>query len=505
MITERLRTESELYPDYTAEIDAIDANGITTELLVKIINKHSLNSTFNKGLYKRYEVLQGEVPILNREPRFKPEQMDGKPCHIINNRIVNDFFSEIVDVKTGYFAGNPIGYSYSKTEESEEDTGGDEAVKAARKALSDFVTANNMFDVDMEVTKYASIYGYAGRLFYHDTDGSERVMPVHGYETIVLSKTSITEPQYAVRYYQTSDINDRDYWKAEFYDSDTVYFYEGGSIGGLTLMRTEPNLYGYCPLQGIPNNNEMIGDAEKVLTLIDAYDRTVSDSSNQIEGEVNSKTVYKNLNIDDEEIQKSNYTGAIKVFDPTGNGDVYKLNNAVNDGYTEHHLERIKNNIYRFSKTPNLSDETFGTASGVSLKFKLTGLETKCGMFQAKMISAGVYMFKLLASCFTKRKIAFDPLQCVMEFKRNFPLDLVSEAQAAQQLIAAGLPKEVAFNVALSCIDDIDYVMQLIEEEQNSMPSIEQMVKEDYEDEENPEDEDEDETEETEDTKTQNA
>ena len=58
-----------------------------------------------------------------------------------------------------------------------------------------------MFDVDMETTKFASIYGYAGRLFFIDLEGNERVMPVHGYETIILSNTNITEPIYAIRYY----------------------------------------------------------------------------------------------------------------------------------------------------------------------------------------------------------------------------------------------------------------------------------------------------------------
>lgn len=482
MISERVRKEYELYPDFTAELDAINKSGITTELLQKIINKHLPNAIYNKGLYRRYEGLQNEVPIFNREPRYKPD--DGDESGIINNKIANDFMGEIVDFATGYFAGSPIAYSYSSTKEAEEDTGGDEALEAAKKALSDFVARNNMYDVDMETTKYATIYGYAGRLFYHDPiDGAERVMPIHGYETIILSKTSISEPQYGIRYFRTTDINDREYWKAEFYDDKTVKYYEGSSIASLAPVDEKDTLYGFCPLQGIPRNNELMGDAEKVLTLIDAYDRTVSDSSNQIEGEVNSKTVYENLNINDEDIQKSNYTGAIKFFNPSGAGKVYKLNNAVNDSFTEHHLERLKDNIYRFSKTANLSDDTFGSASGVSLKFKLTGTETKCGMFQAKMITAGVYMFKLLASCFVARKIAFDPLQCVMEFKRNFPLDIESEARAAQSLINAGVPEEVAYSVALQCIDDIDYVMQLKEAEKADIPSLFDKVIEDDEEE----------------------
>lgn len=78
-------------------------------------------------------------------------------------------------------------------------------------------------------------------------------------------------------------------------------------------------------------------------------------------------------------------------------------------------------------------------------------------------------MFKLLASAWGKKKVTVDPLQCMMEFKRNFPLDVASEADTVQKLKAAGLPDEIAFKV-LSFIDDIDYVLEVIEAEKEAMP-----------------------------------
>ncbi len=477
------RAEYQLYPSYSAEIEEIRRNGITPALLSKIIDKHLPNATYNRELYMRYMTIDGHVPIFRREPRFKPATVNGKEVKQINNKINNDFFGEIIDFGVGYFAGKPISYSYSRTEESEEDTGGESKVKEARKALSDFVTRNNMYDVDMEITKHASLCGYAGRLMYHDTDGNERVMAIPGYETIILSETSIMEPEFAIRYYSTEDITGSTYWVVEYYDDTDIILFEG-QLAGLQRKDTYKNLYGYCPLQGIARNNEMIGDAEKVLAEIDAYDRVVSDSSNQIEGQVNSKEIYKNVKIDAETIAMSNYTGALSFYDGTGNSDIYNLEKNINDTFVEHHLERLSDNIYRFSRTPNLNDEAFAnSSSGIALKFKLTGLETKCGMFQAKMVSAGVYMFKLLASAWEKKGLHIDPLQCMMEFKRNFPLDVESEARAALSLINAGIPKEIAYNLAISAIDDVDYVMQMIEEEKNNIPSLNERIKEDFEEE----------------------
>ena len=88
------------------------------------------------------------------------------------------------------------------------------------------------------------------------------------------------------------------------------------------------------------------------------------------------------------------------------------------------------------------------------------------------MISAGTYMFQLLAKSWAKKQIKIDPLLVVMEFKRNFPLDLLSEAQAAQALIAAGVPDVVAWGLAISGIDDPDYVKQIKEQQQDSIPSL---------------------------------
>ena len=459
------RKLNQLYPDFNAYIDFIDENGVSPEIIYKIINKHRGNSKYNENLYKRYQTLDGSLPIFKREPRFK----ENKP---INNKVNNDFFSEIVDFKTGYFAGEPIAYGYSDTEEAKETTGGTKAIDAATKALTDFTTRNNMYGVDLETTKLASIYGYAGRLFYIDEEGNERVMPVHGYETIILSKTDISEPKYAIRYYKTYDINDVQKWIVEFYDNTNIYTYSG-LLSQLTEGSVKPHMFDYCPLQGIANNKEMLGDAEKVLPLIDDYDKVLSDNSNEVEAFVHAYLIFEGLRVDDKTIKEGQENGSF-VFPATGTqqGKAYFLTKNINDGFTEHHLQRLEDNIYRFSKTPNLEDTTFGTASGEALKFKLHGLETKCGMFEAMMMNAGQYMFKVLASAWAKKRIAFDPLQVTMGFTRNFPLNSLSNAQTAQALIAAGVPQEIAWEIAIPEIDDVDYVKEVKKRNQEEIGDL---------------------------------
>ncbi len=469
-----MRNKLELYPNYmseTAALDEISTGGVLTgddidlTFLYDIINKHKFNSKYNLKLYERYSNLHSSIPIFNRTPRWSEEE------DIINNKINNDFFSEIIDFKVGYFAGKPIGYSYSDTEESEQETGGNDEIDKAKKTLTDFIYRNNMFDVDMETTKYAAICGYSGRLFYIDMEGEESVISIPPYETIVLTDSEVTEPKYAIRYYPTKTIQKRTVWKVELYDSKYIHYYEG-NLGQLTYKNSQIHCFDYCPLQIVPNNKEMLGDAEKVLSLIDAYDRSVSDCNNDVESFARAYMIIENIAMTESDMDEAQKTGVLKYFSGTKEGKVYYLTKDINDTFTENHLNRIESNIYRFSKTPNLDDEAFYSASGISLKFKLHGLETKCGMFQAKMQAADNYMFKVLSSSWSKRQITVDPLQCVVTFKRNFPLDIMSEAQAAQTLINAGFPQSEAYSLALQSVDDVDYIMQLIEKEKNDIPSL---------------------------------
>lgn len=480
-----MRSKIEMYPDFTAEIEYLDNNGVDPYIIAKIIEKHLPNSIYNKHLFDRYTCVTEGVPIFGRHPRF-----DDKNEEAINNRINNDFFSEIVDFKTGYFAGTPIAYSYSNTAEAKRETAetdksnADLARDEVSKALSDFVALNNMYDVDMETTKLAGICGYAGRLLYID-DGTERVMPIAPYEAVILSNTDITEPKYALRYYTVKDLGGTEYYNITFYDDKRIRHYTGTSYNALEELTDEEevNLYGVCPLQGIPNNRELVGDAEKTLELIDTYDRNISDASNDIESFSSAYMVIENLMLDDDDITRAQTNGILQVNTGTNNGKVYFLTKDLNDTYVSNQLARIEKNIYRFSKTPNLNDEAFGTASGVALKFKLTGLEAKCGMFQAKMVSAGVYMFRALTNSWGNKGIKANPLQIIMDFSRNFPLDLLSEAQAVGQLLSTGgVSKRTAIS-QLSFVDDPDYELELVEEEKNNIPSLMDRVREDETDE----------------------
>lgn len=80
------------------------------------------------------------------------------------------------------------------------------------------------------------------------------------------------------------------------------------------------------------------------------------------------------------------------------NGDVKFITKEIQTEALENHLNRLEKNIHKFSAVPDLSDENFaGNLSGVAIRFKLFGLETKCIIKERKMEKAIKELVRVLS------------------------------------------------------------------------------------------------------------
>jgi SPP1 family phage portal protein len=446
-----------MLPDFTYEIEQIRANGISPDLVKRILKKFEPRQVEMMKLFLRYTGDPQGVPIFQRH-------LDDS--RKVNNRVANDFFGEIVDMKVGYFAGNPISYNYSKDVAEYE---------RVQETIVRFASMNNLPDLDVEVTKMAAICGYGARLIYIDQEGRERAKNLPAYGVVFLASSGdITEPDYALYVYTVLNERDSPIRKVEFYDeSQTHYFIETRSNSGTYKVEKppEPHPFGMCPVVGYPNNAELQGEAEKVLSLIDAYDRTLSDVNSEIEAFRLAYMAFIGGQITEEVLNEARKTGAFNI--PEG-GDIKFITKQLNDAIVEHHLDRLHDNIYRFSKTPDLSDEAFGSGSqsGEARKYKLLGLEMKVGFFENKFRSASKRMFDLLSRPWNAKEpsLRFDPLYVWYEFKRNFPRDLLYEAQATRQL--RGMVSEQTRLSQLSFVDDVEYEVELMRHERDDIPEL---------------------------------
>ncbi|HFK1403109.1 TPA: phage portal protein [Bacillus cereus] len=421
----------------------------TAKLLKKIIDEFEPLKQRMINRYERYKASEKGVPIFTRE--FKGDGNKDK----VNNKLNNDFFSEIIDTKIGYMFGLPVSYSLDHED--------DEVLKR----IQDFLKANHIEDADAETGKFASICGYGARLLYHDKEGIEKVMNIKPYEAIFLTNSSVAEPSYAIRCYPIKVIDGDDFkdgYKVEFYNETNIIEYTGEDLDKLQETNRIPNLYKGVPLIGFPNNEELQGDVDKAIALIEGYDRSFSDVNSEIEQFRLAYMIFKGVDIDDATIKKLKQTGALDVGE---SGEASFLTKDLNDNILEHHLDRLEKNICRFTKHVNLSDESFGgNLTGVAIRYKLLALETKSGTLEMKFTKSLRQQFKLLFDAWNLRsnKGELDYLCMTFQFTRNLPANLADEADVQSKL--QGLVSEETRLSMLSVVSDPKAEIQKMQEEE---------------------------------------
>jgi len=457
--------------DISSIVNLLKVNEVVTSQIIRdLLSENKARHEEIKNLYKRYKATDDGVPIFSRE--FEDDNK-------INNKINNDFFSEIVDTKIGYFAGKPIAYNldrnmYSVGKDSEDkDIIEEELYKSHLNVISDFNIRSNIEDVDSETAKRAAICGYGARLLYIDYEGKERVINIEPWEAIFISDGSTNEPQYALRYYQvsiTEDNKTEKRTKVEWYDNKNIMFFIENKKGDFILEETKAHLFEFVPLICFQNNDEMQGDAEKVLKLVDSYDNTLSDVNSELEQFRLSYMAFYGAEPTKEVIDMARKTGA---FGMDKDDKIEFITKNLNDTTIEHHLDRLEENILRFAKSVNFNDESFGgNITGIAMKFKLFGLESKCITAERKFTAALRRQYKILATAWNKKAIAIDYTNIFFTFKRNFPLNLLDEAESTTQL--KGLISERTRLSLLSFVDDVEYELQLMQEENSDVVNLDE-------------------------------
>lgn len=450
---------------------------VNSEIIKDLIDDHAPQRKRMIALYERYKGTEAGVPVLTRifEDATK-----------INNQLANDFFGEIIDTKVGYFAGKPVSYSLDKNAYTTGETLNETAYGRDQQVISDFNLRSMIEDLDAETAKVAATCGLAARLLYIDKDGLERVMLVDPWECIWVYDRSINEPQFALRYY-TVQIQISGEWvnrkRVEWYDQTSVTYYIEQD-GDYVPDNTEPknpqrHMFTEVPLIAFENNAERLADGEKAFTLIDGYDNALSDVNSELEQFRLAYMAFYGVEPDAETLAKAMKTGAFGL--PDTDAKIEFITKDLNDTIIENHLNRLENNILRFAKSVNFTDEAFGgNLSGVAMKFKVFGLESKCITAERKFTSSLMRQYRILCTAWKKKGIAIDYLNIIYQFKRNFPLNLLDEAQTSVAL--KGQVSEQTRLGLLSFVDDTQYELDLMAKDNEGAVNLDDIEEDDDED-----------------------
>ena len=411
----------------------------------------------------RFKVLQdyycGYSDILDRA-------MDkGRP----NNKLVNCFPTYIVDVSTGYFMGKPVSYTASEANNDFLDE---------LKSIFDY---NDESDQNMELSKTMSINGRAYELLY--LDDSDDVIPrftTLNPETVIMTydRTISAEPSMAIRHFKDHNLlTGKEYLHIEVMTREEIYYYQMDQKGNVS--ESEPPIQHY--FDGVPvieylNNDEGQGDFEKVITLINAYDLSQSDTMNDFEYFSDAYLKIKNLSgTTSEDVEEMKRDRTILV---DGDGDADFLIKNINDSAIENFKSRLQEDIHRFSMTPNLTDESFASnLSGVAIAYKLWGLEQSASQKERKFKRSLQRRIELICNFLKRKGRDYSWREISIIFTRNIPQNTKEYVEMVTML--KGIISDQTAISQLPFIDDPIEELERLEEQNYGSVDLREVILDD--------------------------
>ena len=383
--------------------------GLTSETISKLINDHEQYLPRYKKLQEYYE---GETAILKRVKR-DPD----KP----NNKTSSGYPSYIVDLMQGMFVGKPISYTSKKEE--------------YLKEIQDIFTLNSEQDENSELTKMMGIKGRAYEIVYIDEEGVIKFNEVDADEIILIYNTNITpELIMAIRPFKGIDsLTGADISSADVYTVDEIIHYALRD-GKYQEERREEHYFGQVPIIEYLNNEEGIGDFERVISLIDAYDKANSDTANDFEEFTDALLVLGGMPGTTKEDAEKLKEDRIILTDGEKQS-AYWLIKDINDTALENYKDRLNEDIHKFSKVPDMSDDKFsGNASGVALEHKLLALEQVLSGKERKFKRALQKRIQLITTILNKFDKGYDYSDIDISFTRNKPINVKEAVEIASLL-----------------------------------------------------------------------
>ena len=279
---------------------------------------------------------------------------------------------------------------------------------------------------------------------------------------MIYDDSVLERPRYFVRTYLDSN----NVLHGSVSDDEKVrYFVQKGKIQFLDDYE-KPHGFAGVPATEYRENKEEQGIYEPVLTMINAYNKAISEKANDVDYFADAYLKVLGAYLDEDEIKHIRDDRVINFDSDAEKIIVEFLQKPDGDTAQEHLIDRLERLIFQISMVANISDENFGSASGISLKYKLQAMsnlaKTKERKFNSGMNRRYMLIFSNPASGMKKD----DWMKVKPIFTRNFPANVLEETQIAGNL--DGITSKRTQLGTLSIVDNVDEELKRIEEEEES-------------------------------------
>lgn len=422
---------------------------MTEALLTEFLNEHA------KEVENRYKKLlaayESDHDILHDEP---------KPNNKPDNRIVVNFPKYIVDTMNGFFIGNPI------------------KVVADDEAVAEYVDYidqyNDQDDNNAELSKIMSIYGKGYEMYFTDEEAALCITYLTPIESFMIFDDSILErPLYFIRRYTDREKIE---WGSISNEYGVRYFKITGGVK-FTDEDWQPHYFPGVPATEFIENGEKQGIFEPVLSMVNAYNKALSEKANDVDYFADAYLKILGVELSEDQLKHIRDNRIIN-FEGTEFEKliVEFMNKPDGDSTQENLLNRLERLIFHISMVANISDENFGAATGIALKYKLQAMSNLEKTKERKFTSGMNRRYKLLFG-HPASKVQKDAwVQLRYQYTPNFPANLLEEVQIAAQM--EGVTSHETQLKVISVVDDVQSELDKIEEENKAQEQtvVDQMM-----------------------------
>lgn len=405
-----------------------------------MINKFRINVEPKLNKYKNY--YDGLQQILN-----KSYADASKPC----NKTVINYCKNIVDSYCGYLA-TPGYISYSSEDDIED--------------IMNILRYNDYQAEDADFLLNALVYGTAAELMYIDKTGQTRFRLINPTQCFGVYDDSLTgDLLYFVRMYKASEWDDSDLYNVDVYSDYMIKHYTmSGMNGYLQFKNEEFHYFSQCPA-----NIFMLPDEKSIfdciLGLQDAANELISAEIDDYNAFCDAYLALYGVDADVEDIAAMKENRVLVL--PT-DANASWLTKTSNDAQIENMLKRIHDSIYRVAACPDFSSEAFvgGVSSGIAIKYRLTGMETRAAKICAEMKKALQRRIEIICGI-ASLKIGEDVFRDIdIDFKRNIAEDTTSTINLINSL--KGTVSDATLLAQLPFIDDVNAELEALQEQKTA-------------------------------------
>ena len=373
----------------------------------------------------------------------------------INNKLVSGYPRYVTTMTTGYFVGGSDSVTYVFPDKNE--------------LIENNFRYNDERSVTTNLAKMASIYGYAVEQYFIDKEGNFRFKEIDPKNVILLFEDNIDEDLLAVikfREYSYTKADGTETVKTvlEFYNRDKYFEYT--FIDGIFMPNTiieADNMFMDVPFTYY-ENPDRLGDFESIVSLIDAYDKALSDNSNLFEYYNDCYIIFKGCELDTDDIKLKDMKGLSVPQD----ADVFYLQKPQVSGDLMNYLDTLRKDIHKFSMVPDLTDKDFlNAASGTAMRLKLQGLEFLTGVKESNFRKGLTRRMEILGDYLSLSNNGFDFDKALIVFKRNTVESLSEILDSAIRL--KGIISDESVIDMIPTVDTQEELKRLEEQKEKNM------------------------------------